>query len=111
MKRELISYSWPLMFAGMLYLVMGWIDTLMLGYFLTSADVGIYRASLATAGLLAIVPSSFASIFFPVITELYSRGEREELENTDAAVTKWIFMIALPLVLLMMLLRISLLYI
>jgi O-antigen/teichoic acid export membrane protein len=111
MKKELFSFSWPLMFAGILGLVMGWIDTLMLGYFLTAADVGIYRASLSTAGLLVIVPGSFGAIFFPVITELYSRGEREELENTDAAVTKWILMIVLPLVLLMILFSNQVLYI
>ncbi len=102
-KRELLSYSWPLMFAGMLGLVMGWIDTLMLGYFLTAKDVGIYRASLATARLLKIVPSSFISIFFPVVTELYSKGMHEEIKDTNYAVTKWIFMIVLPLVMLMVL--------
>jgi len=104
MKKELLSFSWPLMFAGMLGLVMGWIDTLMVGYFLTATDVGIYRASLSTAALLMIVPSSFGSIFFPVITEIYSKGKMQELEDMDSTVTKWIFMIVFPLVLLMMLL-------
>lgn len=111
MKKELLSFSWPLMFAGMFGLVMGWIDTLMLGYFLTAADVGIYRASISTAALLMIVPGSLGAIFFPVITEFYSRGEREELENTVVAVTKWILMITLPLVLLMMLFSEQVLYI
>ena len=111
MKKELISFSWPLMFAGMLGLVMGWIDTLMVGYFLTAADVGIYRASLSTAGLLMIVPSSFGVIFFPVITELYSQGKKKELANINAVVTKWILMIVLPLVILMILFSKQVLYI
>ncbi len=111
MNNELFSFSWPLMFAGMLGLVIGWIDTLMLGYFLTPADVGIYRASLSTAALLMIVLGSLGAIFFPVITEFYSRGEREELENTNAVVTKWILMIVLPLILLMMIFSKQVLYI
>ncbi len=111
MKRELFSFSWPLMFAGILGLVMGWIDTLMIGYFLTAADVGIYRASLSTAALLMIVPSSLGAIYFPVITEFYSRGERRNLENTNYAVTKWSLMSVLPLVLLMMLFSKQVLYI
>jgi len=82
---------------------MGWIDTLMLGYFLTAKDVGIYRASLATARLLKIVPASFISIFFPVVTELYSKGLHGEVKDANYAVTKWIFMIVLPLVMLMVL--------
>ena len=110
-RKELLSFSWPLMFAGMLGLVMGWIDTLMLGYFLTAKDVGIYRASLATARLLVVVPASFSSIFFPLITELYSKGQIEELKGTNYAVTKWIFMIVFPLVLLMILFSKQILYI
>jgi len=110
-RKELLSFSWPLMFAGMLGLVMGWIDTLMLGYFLTAKDVGIYRASLATARLLVVVPASFSSIFFPLITELYSKGQIEELKDTNYAVTKWIFMIVFPLVLLMILFSKQILYI
>jgi len=100
-RKELFSFSWPLMFAGMVGLVMGWIDTLMIGYFSTSYAVGIYRASLATAGLLLIISSSFGSIFMPVITELYSQHRTKELKETNATVTKWIFLTVLPLVLLM----------
>lgn len=111
MKKELFSYSWPLMFAGILGLVMGWIDTLMLGYLLEAKDVGIYRASMTTASLVLIIPSSFASIFFPVITEFYSRGEKKEFENINAVVTKWILMIVLPLVLLMIIFSKQILYI
>jgi len=102
-RKEILSFSWPLMFAGLLGLVMGWIDTLMLGYFLTTKDVGIYRASLSTASLLQIVPTSFTSIFFPVVTELYSKRMHEEVKNINYAVTKWIFMIVLPLAMIMVL--------
>jgi len=103
MEKELFHFSWPLMFAGIFGLVMGWIDTLMLGYFLTATDVGIYRASLSTATLLMIVPGSFGTIFFPVITEIYSKGKMQELEDIDSTVTKWIFMLVFPLVALMIL--------
>jgi O-antigen/teichoic acid export membrane protein len=101
MKKELFSYSWPLMFAGIMGFVFGWIDTIMVGYFLTAEDVGIYRASLSTAAILTILAGSFGSMFFPVITELYSRKEMEELKNTTIATTKWILIIGLPLVLLL----------
>ncbi len=111
MRKELFSYSWPLMFAGIIGVVLGWIDILMIGYFLKATDVGIYRASQSTASLLAIVPGSIGAIFFPIITEFHSRGEKKELENTNKIVTKWIFMIGLPLVVLMILFSKQILYI
>ena len=111
LRRELISFSWPLMFSGMLGLVMGWIDTLMLGYFMTARDVGIYRASLAIANLLKVFPASFMSIFLPIITEMYSRGEVEKMNEINCAVTKWILMLVLPITILMILFSKQVLYI
>jgi O-antigen/teichoic acid export membrane protein len=72
--KELFSFSLPLLFAGIAGLVMGWTDTLMLGYFSSSADVGIYNAALPTAQLIRAIPGALGVIFFPVVSELYARN-------------------------------------
>ena len=100
-ERELFSFSWPLIFVGMAGIVMGFMDTLMLGYFCTSYEVGIYNAALPTAMLIKMPTVIFASIFMPVVTELYSRGKYSDLKNTYSAVTKWILSLAFPAFLLM----------
>lgn len=110
LRRELFAFSWPLMFAGVFGILMGWLDTLMVGYFLTTADVGIYRASFSTATLLSLIPTSFGAIFFPIITELFARNEGESLNRTNSTVTKWIFIITLPLVLLLTVFSTQILY-
>jgi hypothetical protein len=67
--KELFTYSFPLLFAGIAGLVMGWTwtDTLMLGYFTSSTNVGIYNAALPTAQLFednsCIVNSRFCCLF------------------------------------------------
>jgi len=101
MERELFSFSWPLIFVGMAGIVMGFMDTLMLGYFCTSYEVGIYNAALPTAMLIKMPTVVFASIFMPVITELYARGKYADIKNTYSAVTKWILSLAFPAFLLM----------
>jgi len=70
---ELFSFSLPLLFGGIAGLVMGWTDTLMLGYFASSVDVGIYNAALPTAQLISAIPGAFPLIFFP----LYPSSMRE----------------------------------
>ena len=62
--KELFAFSFPMLFACIAGLVMGWTDTLMLGYFASSADVGIYNAALPTAQLIRSIPAAFATIFF-----------------------------------------------
>ncbi len=99
--RELFLFSWPLILAGIPGLIMGWTDTLMLGYFSSVRDVGIYNAALPTAKLLSIVAGQFGVIFMPVVTELYAMNKQEDLRKTYSVVTKWIFSITLPVFLLM----------
>ena len=99
--RELFSFSWPLIFVGIAGIVMGFMDTLMLGYFCTSYDVGIYNAALPTAMLIRMPLAAFGAIFMPVITELHSREKYDDLKNTYSAVTKWVLSLAFPAFLLM----------
>jgi len=99
--KELFFFSFPLIFAGLTGLITSWTDTLMLGYFCTPPEVGIYNVAAPTAKLMGIVLSAFGIIFMPVATELYARNREGDLRNAYSSVTKWIFAIVLPGFLLM----------
>ena len=101
--KELFAFSFPLLFAGIAGLIMGWTDTLMLGYFSSSADVGIYNVALPTAQLIRSIPGALGVIFFPVISELYARNKIEDLRRTYSAVTKWMLALIWPVFLLVLL--------
>ena len=109
--KELFFFSFPLIFAGIAGLITSWTDTLMLGYFRTASEVGIYNVAMPTASLLGIVLSAFGIIFMPVATELYARNKIEDLRNIYSSVTKWIFAIVLPGFLLMSLFSTSIIII
>ena len=100
-EKELFSFSWPLIFVSAAGLVMGWTDTLMLGYFSSASEVGIYNVALPTAMLLMNIIVAFAMIFLPVASELYARNRIDDLRNAYSAVTKWVFTLTLPCSLLM----------
>ncbi len=101
MSRELIKYSYPIFLAGSLWMVVSWTDTLMLGYFKTALEVGIYNAALPTSQLLLIASTAFGFIFLPVITELYSKHKDKDLKSVYKRVSKWIFYVNFPILLLM----------
>lgn len=101
--KELFSFSFPMLFAGIAGLIMGYTDTLMLGYFSSSADVGIYNAALPTAQLVRAIPGALGVIFFPVISELYARDKIDDLRRTYSAVTKWMLSLIFPAFLLVVL--------
>ena len=97
MTKELLFFSVPLLAVSMLMMVMSWTDTLMLGYFKTPDVVGVYNAALPLAHLLTTVIASVGFLYIPIISQLYSKNQMEEVERSYAISTKWCFMGTLPL--------------
>ena len=65
----------PLLVSGSLFLVISWTDTLMIGYFKTSADVGIYRVAFKVATLITFLQFAVNSIAAPTIASLYAKDD------------------------------------
>lgn len=102
--RKLLRVSVPLLLITCLNFLVMWTDTLMLGYFRSSEEVGIYNAALKTAILTSMILASFNAIFAPVISDLHSKREMQKLGSLFKTITKWIYTISFPIFLLMALL-------
>lgn len=100
-RKELLIFSLPLMAYGFIKTMTAEIDTVMLGYFTSAREVGIYNAAIPTAQILKFVPGTIGVLLLPVMTELYAKGQQEPLVTVYKAVTKWAFYIAFPLLLFM----------
>lgn len=95
--KKLLAFSIPLLFVSFLQTGLIRSDKLLLGYFRSSEEVGIYTAAFQTAMLILMILQSFNTIFAPIISDLYNRSERIKLEFLFKAVTKWVFTLSLPL--------------
>jgi O-antigen/teichoic acid export membrane protein len=93
--RSLVSYSLPLMFAGVIYSVVGQIDYFVIGYFLGSASVGQYRVAYLLSANILIVLSAMTPIFKPTASEL--RYDTARLERHYQLATQWVTMFTLPI--------------
>ncbi|MBS3074616.1 oligosaccharide flippase family protein [Candidatus Pacearchaeota archaeon] len=96
-SRELFSYSWPFIFVGVISNIFYWTDSLVLGYFKSAFDVGIYNVAIPLASLLGIAPELFMQLFFPMISFEYSRKNFPLIREISKQIGKWIFIINLPL--------------
>ncbi|MBU2633756.1 MAG: flippase [Nanoarchaeota archaeon] len=102
--KRLFRFSYPLLFVGIITLLVKWTDVLMVGFFRTTSEVGVYNVVLSTANLLVIIPTALMGLFTPIIMELYSKGDKKEIEKISKRVSKWIFYINFPIFLALMLL-------
>jgi len=95
--KSLVRFSLPLLFTATLVYIMGWSDTLMLGYYKNSKMVGIYNAATPIARLLQIFMSSAAVIYPAIATSFYARDKIDEFAKIYQILTKWIFIMTFPL--------------
>jgi O-antigen/teichoic acid export membrane protein len=59
--------------------------------------VGFYNAAIPIAALLTMAPDLFTRMFFPLITKEFSRKRIEHINQLSKQVSKWIFVLNLPL--------------
>lgn len=101
--RKLLQFSFPQIFSRFLNFLLVYTDTLMLGYFRTSEEIGIYNIAARVVILGMIIWTAFGTMFAPIIADLHNKGNIDQLGSLFKVVTRWIFTISLPLFLLLIL--------
>lgn len=95
--KELIMVSVPMSIQRITQYTNNWTGVLVLAQFATASSVGIYQAAFRTATLGTLVRYAFNGIFSPIISNLYSQGQRDDLRRLYKDVTRWTFTGALAL--------------
>ncbi|MEK6882912.1 MAG: flippase [Nanoarchaeota archaeon] len=95
-RKNLLEYSIPIMFFGLTFYIFYWTDSLILGFFKTTIEVGIYNAAVPLALLLSFAPELFITLLFPIITKNYAKRKMKIINNLSKQIGKWIFIINLP---------------
>jgi O-antigen/teichoic acid export membrane protein len=97
----LVGFSLPLMTSNIVFFIMNWTDTLMLGHYLGEEIVGLYNAAAPTARFIPVFLSSMTVLYTPIATELFARGELRKLSRFYVVVTKWVVLLTFPLFILL----------
>lgn len=94
--REMVAFSAPLVISSVLSMLLTRTDTMMLGYFESSRQVGLYSAAFPLANGMLVVLSSFGFLYLPLASRLDASGERDEIDAIYKLTTKWIFVVTFP---------------
>ncbi len=103
LNNELFKYSIPLLFAGIISYIFYWIDSFSIGYYKGTSAVGLYSTAVPIALLISIAPVIFLQLFFPLINKEYSKKNFNLIKQLSQQVSKWIFMVNLPILVLLVL--------
>jgi len=94
--RELMRFSLPLVIATLLASLLLRTDTVMLGYFRESFEVGQYSAAYPLGRGMLILLSSFGFMYLPLASSLDAEGKRDEIDAIYATTTKWVYIGTFP---------------
>ncbi len=95
--RTLAGYCVPLLAANVFGVVAPRMDIMLLGYWASSQDVGLYLVAFQTAAILALVLGAFDVAFAPIMSQAWSRKDDITMRECYAAVHRMTAMATVPL--------------
>jgi O-antigen/teichoic acid export membrane protein len=87
--KMLASFGSRLAGASMVGYIYTSVDTLMIGYFLTSTDVGYYEAATSLSRFFWLVPNAIGIVAYPAISEYWARKDIQAINTLVNKATKY----------------------
>jgi len=104
--KQMVPFGLTIVLISSMGLINGYTDRIMLGYFFPGEEsdimIGIYTMAIGFSYGLGIFAGAIASIFYPVITELWAKKNTEEMQKTTTTVIRWILITSVPILIVMM---------
>lgn len=103
LAKELFKFGVSIIFVGLAGMVFSYTDTLILTYFRTLKEVGLYNVALPTMKVISVVGIAFISILFPMSSELWAKKRKDQIGKGLGMLYKYALILVFPLALLMFL--------
>ncbi|MGC2789536.1 MAG: oligosaccharide flippase family protein [Thermoplasmata archaeon] len=99
-KNTLWQYTLAFWGANNLMFITAYADTLILGVFWPSTQVGYYSAAMTLARILLFGSFALAFIILPVMAGLIRDGDHDAIRKIYATSTRWVLVVTIPFFLL-----------
>jgi O-antigen/teichoic acid export membrane protein len=90
---DLLNKSWPIGIANFLFLIITYLDSLIVGWFQPTEDVGLYTSVVKLIEFLYFFPASLAMSVFPIL----SKKDKDDFQKTISFGFQLSFFVALPI--------------
>ena len=97
---NILTFSFPLFLSSSMMLLLQWIDIVILGYYVSTSEIGVYNIIVKISMISSIILFSINSIAAPKFSELFSKNKLEELKKIIKETSMLISIVSLPILLL-----------
>lgn len=95
----ILKSAFPIALISVIGVLMTQIDVIMLGFFKTEKEVGIYSAAQKIIILIYTLPTIIASVFFPLFSRLAQENNKELIKNVLEKALHLSLIFGLPIIL------------
>ena len=86
---NMLNFGFPLLLSGFFGLVLSWSDNLIIGFFLTTAKIGVYNVAFPIAQLCLLFHKSFRPLIFSTSSEHYGKNDLESMSKIFKTTRRW----------------------
>ena len=94
--KSLSGFSFWIFLTASGSLVFSYADTLLIGYFMSTADVGIYRTAFQLTSIASFTTLAFHTVLYPKISSWAAQGQLTEIEKSLARAITYSLLLAIP---------------
>ncbi|MBU4266022.1 MAG: flippase [Candidatus Altiarchaeota archaeon] len=103
LTKKLLRFGIPVALAGSASVIISHTDTLLLTYFTSLSEVGLYNAALPTMKLISVMGLAMRAVVFPMSSELWTKGNKEKIASGLSMLYKYAFIVVFFISLIMFL--------
>lgn len=97
LARSYARFALPVALTGALGLVLQYTDTLMLGFFWTAHEVGLYGAAQKLAILASLLGAAVGTVLFPRFAQLHEAGRHDKEATTFLDAERYLLLLTVPI--------------
>ncbi|MGH7274188.1 MAG: oligosaccharide flippase family protein, partial [Nitrospiria bacterium] len=97
--KTMSRFALPLVIALIFTKLRRWGDILLLGFFMSVSQVGVYTIIYKTVNALSEISASLIAVFTPMIGPAYEKGALSTLKGQLQILSRWTFSLSFPMVL------------
>lgn len=96
LARSYVRFALPVALAGVLALILQYTDTVMLGFFWTAREVGLYGAAQKVSALVLIGATAVGTVLFPRFAQLHASGDTALGATTFRRAERYLLLLVTP---------------
>jgi len=105
--KEMVHLGLSLALISSIGMINSYTDRVMLGIFFPGKEseimIAIYTIAIAfSSAAMGIFVGAIMTIFYPVITEIWARNDKDEMQRTTTTVIRWILISSIPILIIVL---------